>query len=108
MHPKGRIQVSLNTYLDFHFFFQLMCWGYRSRPCTYVGLQYNVEGMLNNPHAGGKWWPEPKLVCVVDERPENQMLKGAFRHAHCKRFSSTKQPWESFMCQNAVTKVRSR
>jgi ribosomal protein S27E len=42
-----------------------LCWEYWKSICCYGGKPYNVHGMLNDPHHGAHWVPEPHTKADV-------------------------------------------
>ena len=59
--------------------------------------------LLNDPHSGVDWYPEPHLSADVKVRGGLQNVESAFRHKNCKRVSGTSQPFLNLTCLNCAS-----
>ena len=82
----------------------LMCYEYRGPTVEYGGNSYGVNALLNDPHSGVKWYPEPHLCVVVEVHSEIVQVKGTFRHRKCKHIVVVLEPFPKsdlpYVCPN--------
>lgn len=58
--------------------FNLMWWGFRDTSCLYGGKFYVVKGLLDDPHHGKDWYPEPHLKVLFHVREDLIQIDGSF------------------------------
>ena len=79
--------------------------------CVYAGKSYAINGVLNDPHCGKLWYSEPYLEALLRVHGEVVVVKGAFRHRSCIRFSIFGKPLVDFtcsMCSSIVSETEFR
>ena len=80
----------------------LMCYGFRGQSVKYGSNSFLVNGLLNDPHCGSEWYPEPHLNAVVQVGGQTENIRGAFRHKKCNRLSKTTVSFPNLTCPNCA------
>jgi len=75
-----------------------MCYGFRGPSVEYGGNSYEVIALLNDPHSGVEWYPEPHLVATVQVGIDVVQMSGSFRSRKCRRVSMSLQPFTNLTC----------
>ena len=78
--------------------FNLMCWGFRDTSCLYGRKSYVVKGLLDDPHPGKDWYPEPHLKISFQIGQDLIQIDGSFRHRNCNRISSSGGSFDGLTC----------
>jgi len=76
----------------------MLCWGFRGPTCTYAAISYSVCELLDDPHAGRSWYPEPQLVASFTRNGSVVEIKGTFRHRGCLRVDLSGGGFANFSC----------
>ena len=76
----------------------LMCYGYRGPPVEYGGNSYVVNALINDPHSGVEWYPEPHLRVDVQICGVVVHVNGTFRHRKCVRMAMGLEPFPDLTC----------
>ena len=84
--------------IDHNVLASLMCYGFRGPIVSYGGNFYPVRALLDDPHSGVLWYPEPELIASVHVRKENVEVRGTFRHRNCDRLAIGMQPFVNLTC----------
>lgn len=92
-HVEGELQSYDRESLSL-----LACWGMRGPNFVYAGKSYGIDGLLFDPHPGQLWYPEPYLEALLKVDGDVVIVKGAFRHRSCTRFSMSGEPFQNFTC----------
>ena len=64
----------------------------------YAGKSYDILTLLEDPHVGNNWFPEPHLSSTIELEGQKIVVNGAFRHKECLRFSMSGGPFTDFTC----------
>lgn len=80
----------------------LMCFGFRGPTVKYGRNSYLVTALLDDPHTGGEWYPEPHLITIVDVQGQIENVRGAFRSKKCAHLSVTAKPFPNLTCKNCT------
>ena len=76
----------------------LMCYGYRGPTVEYGGNSYVVNALINDPHSGVEWYPEPHLRVDVQICGVVVHVNGTFRHRKCVRMAMGLEPFPDLTC----------
>jgi hypothetical protein len=57
-----------------------------------------VHGLLNYPHRGANWVPEPHTAAEINISGKIIKIKGTFRHDQCRRVSTSGQAFDNLTC----------
>lgn len=84
--------------LDMESLQSFMCFGFRGPNVEYGGLSYVVMAVLQDPHAGVKWYSEPYLHASVQVGDKRVGIAGVFRNRACNRISLSREPFPNLTC----------
>ena len=77
---------------------RLMCYGFRGPAVEYGGNSYLVSSLLNDPHSGSQWYPEPHLSATIQVQDGVVQVNGTFWHRECARLSLSSKPFPNLTC----------
>ena len=80
----------------------LVCYGFRGPNVQYGRNWYVVTVLLDDPHRGVQWYPEPHLRALLDVRGITMEVSGAFRHKKCHCLSLSALSFPNLTCPMCV------